>query len=293
MEYLVIAITVGGLYALMALGYALIYGCLRLINFAHGEFGTTGAYCALWSASRFGFDGPLLFVTSAIAGAAIAVLTWVIAYRPLRHSNRSMAILTAVGASICLQQGLSHMFGSESRAFPYLANTRSVAIMGFKVDSLGIVTVLTVGGLLVLVHWLWKYSTIGRKVRAVADDRDNAEACGINANGVTILVFAFAGAVSGIAGVILASSFGRLEPTIGFAPALKAFVAALAGGLTDPRRAALGGLALGVLETLAVAVGLSAYRDALVLSLLVFVLVVRAGATGRLAFAELGSEEQR
>ena len=276
MDYFVIAVTLGSVYALIGLGYALIYSCLRLINFAHGEFCAVAAYSACFATTALGL-GPMAAVCFGVfAGAAIAVITWHVAYRPLRFAGRASAILAALGVSICLQQALARAFGAQSRPFPPLLGERPVQIGAVQIDSVGLFCLVSAGLVLVAVHVLWRHSRLGLLIRAVADDRESAEAAGISADRVTIATFLAAGASAGIAGIVLASSFGRVEPTMGFAPAVKAFVAALVGGLRDPRGAAAGGLLLGFAETLAVAAGLSAYRDAVVLSLLVVLLLIRA-----------------
>lgn len=281
MDYIVVAITLGSTYALIALGYALIYCCLRLINFAHGEFCTVGAYVTWWVATRSGVGAWTAVGLGILAGGLIAVLTWSLAYRPIRYASRPTGILAALGVSIVLQQALARVFGAQSRAFPQVLGAGSLISGRIHLDTLSLVTLLGTGAILVSVHILWAHTRLGLMVRAVADDRDAAECLGISADRVTMVVFFAAGLAAGFAGLVLASSFARVEPTMGFAPALKAFVAALVGGLRDPRGAALGGLCLGAAETVAVAVGLSAYRDAAVLLLLVVALVVRARAEGR------------
>jgi len=154
-------------------------------------------------------------------------------------------------------------------------------IGGVGLDAISVVCVCSLIVVLGLVHHFWRHSQIGLAVRATADDRDAAESVGIPVQRVVLCTFLFAGLVAGIAGIVLASSYSRVDPTMGFAPGLKAFVAALAGGLHDPRRAALGGVFLGIAETVAVVVGLSAYRDALVLLLLVLILLGQAQLQAR------------
>jgi branched-chain amino acid transport system permease protein len=276
MDYFVFAIILGCTYCLIALGYALVYSCLKMINFAHGEFCAVGAYVAMWVV--FATNGMWLMAIPAgiIAGGIIAVATWFIAYRPLRRAERSSTILAALGASICLQQILARTFGAQSIGFPEPFPTIHIQAGDITLNATDSFIIICTLLLLLLIHFFWKHTRFGLFVRAVADDREAAECIGIHTDKVVMGVFLFAGMVAGIAGIALAASFGRVEPTMGFEPGLKAFVAALAGGLNDPRRAALGGIILGVAETITIVIGLSAYRDAIVFMLLVFVLTARA-----------------
>jgi branched-chain amino acid transport system permease protein len=276
MDYITAAIILGCTYSLIALGYALVYSCLKMINFAHGEFCTMGAYASLMVA--LGTNGSWLLAVSAgiLAGGIIATITWLIAYRPLRRAARSSAILAALGASICLQQLYARCFGAESIGFPEPFSHIDLKVGGIFLTATDFFIVICTVVILVLIHLFWRHTRFGLYVRAVADDREAAECIGIHTDRVAERLFFFAGMVAGIAGIALASSFGRVEPTMGFEPGLKAFVAALAGGLNDPRKAALGGILLGSAETVTIAVGLSAYRDAIVLLLFVSVLTLRA-----------------
>jgi len=276
MDYLVIAIVLGCTYCLIALGYALIYSCLKLINFAHGEFCAVGAYITLWVVLAWNGSWFVAIPAGIVAGGLIAVVTWFVAYRPLRQAERSSTILAALGASICLQQMLARSFGPQSIGFPESSSNVQMQFGGINLNVTEIFIVICTAVLLALIHFFWKHTRFGLYVRAVADDREAAECVGIHANKVIMGVFLSAGMAAGIAGIALAASFGRVEPTMGFEPGLKAFVAALAGGLHDPRRAALGGILLGAVETITIAIGLSAYRDAIVFMLLVSVLTVRA-----------------
>lgn len=276
MEYLSIALGLGCTYALIALGYALIFSCLRVINFAHGEFCTAGAYAAFWLVQTTGFPGWMAVGMAAVCTAGVAVVTWSLAYRPIKSTDRSSTILAALGASMVLQQLYGRIFGTQSRAFPHVITSYDFAVGPFKLQGPSVVIVFAAVGLFLLVHVFWSRSRLGVLVRAVADDVECAEAAGIRTKAVFVLVFGLAGAAAGLAGVFLGESFGRVEPTLGFGPGLKAFVAALVGGVHDPRKAALGGLLLGVAETAAIAFGLSAFRDAIVLLGLVCFLIGRA-----------------
>jgi branched-chain amino acid transport system permease protein len=211
-----------------------------------------------------------------LGGGVAAVGTWFVAYRPLQHSERSSAILAAIGASICLQQLIARTAGAQSKAFSLEFWQGTLSIGGIQLGSVTVVSIASTALLLVLIHIFWKHSPVGLSARAVADDRDAAESVGIHTQGIVLVTFLFAGMAAGIAGIVLADSYSRVDPTMGFAPGLKAFVAALVAGLHDPRKAALGGFFLGALETAAVAIGLSAYRDAIVLGIMVAVMLVRA-----------------
>ena len=292
MDYVVVAISLGGVYALIALGYALIYSCLRLLNFAHGEFCMVGAFAALGISLLPGIPAWALLPAAMAGGALAALCTWSLAYRPLKGADRSSAILAAIGASICLQQLIARTVGARAQAFSPAGWDRGFSFFGTNISPATLLATGALIGLFLAVHLVWTRTRFGLVVRAVADDREAAESVGISSARTIAWVFCAAGGAAGIAGVVLALSFSRIDPYMGFAPALKAFVAALAGGLHDPRRAALGGMALGVVETILVAIGLSAYRDAVVLAMLVAALLVQAHiqTSSRILRAPLAAE---
>jgi len=276
MDYLTIALLLGSTYALIALGYALIYRSLRLINFAHGEFCTVGAYTAWVAMEKFHLSSVVSVFLGLLGGGAIAVIAYYVAYRPLRFASRTSGILAALGVSVVLQQTLMRLFTARAQAFPQILGQSLVDMGGIKVQALGLFTIISAFVLFAVLHYIWNFTQLGLKIRAVADDWESAECVAINASGVSMVTFLIAGIAAGLAGIVLASSFGRIEPPMGFAPSLKAFVAALVGGLDSPKGAAIGGLLLGVAETGAVAAGFSSYRDAVVLSLLVLLLLFKA-----------------
>jgi branched-chain amino acid transport system permease protein len=293
MDYVIVAVSLGGVYALIALGYALIYSCLRLLNFAHGEFCMIGAFTAFGVALLPDIPSWILLPSAVVGGALAALCTWAIAYRPLGGTDRASAILAAIGASICLQQLIARTIGARAQAFAPSGWDYGFVLFGIRITSASILAITSLIILLLLIHLMWTRSRFGMAIRAVADDREAAESIGISSARTILWVFCAAGGAAGIAGVVLALSFSRIDPYMGFAPALKAFVAALVGGLHDPRRAALGGVALGVSETILVVVGLSAYRDAIILTMLVTALLIQARiqASSRILRAPLAVEE--
>lgn len=276
MDYFIIAVLLGSTYALIALGYSLVYRSLRLINFAHGEFCTVGAYCTWLLVTRYHFHGWLGITLGILAGGGIAVLAWYVAYKPLRFASRTTGILAALGISICIQQLLARIFGAQSKAFPEILTGSYVKLGEVNIDALSIFTIICTVLLFLSLHLIWQHTRWGLMIRAVADDWESAECAGINAGRMIMLTFLIAGLAAGLSGVVLAASFGRVEPSMGFGPSIKAFVAALVFGLDSPKGAALGGLLLGLGETFTVAAGLSSYRDAVVLTFLVVLIILRA-----------------
>lgn len=293
MDYVIVAVSLGCVYALIALGYALIYSCLRMLNFAHGEFCMIGAFSALGVTLLPGIHSWILLPAAVVGGGLAALCTWIIAYRPLKGADRASAILVAIGASICLQQVIARTVGARAQAFAPSGWDFGFTISSTRISAASILALTSLCGLFLLVHIVWTRTRFGLTVRAIADDREAAESSGIPSGRIIRWVFCVAGGAAGIAGVVLALSFSRIDPYMGFAPALKAFVAALVGGLQDPRRAALGGVTLGVAETVLVAIGLSAYRDAIVLSMLVLTLLFQARirSSSRILQAPLVNEE--
>jgi len=285
----------GSIYALIALGYTLVYGILLMINFAHGEVYMAGAFTAVFLAqylSKIGFldSNPLLGIIAMIllaasVSTAVAVLLERIAYRPLRGAPRLVPLITAIGASFALQYTFRGLYGAEFRAYPAVEALRGlVNVFGFDVPLVQLV-VLGAAVVLMIVLWLFVERTkMGKAMRAVSEDKDVARLMGVNIDKVIVTTFAIGGALAGAAGVFN----GLFRPQgvyffMGFFPGLKAFTAAVLGGIGNLPGAMIGGLLLGVIEALfpnliLEGLGIPAanqLRDAFAFTMLVLILIFR------------------
>jgi branched-chain amino acid transport system permease protein len=292
----VIGIALGAVYALIALGYTLVYGILRMINFAHGEVFMTGAFVSFFFASAYERSGFLsrhpfaalgiLFASAMAISTGVAVLLERVAYRPLRNSPRLVPLITAIGASLFLQNTFQGFFGSETRGYPrpdLLSGTLKVG--GVSFDKVSIVVVVTAAVLMVALQAFVRRTKTGRAMRAVAEDREIASLMGIDVDRVVVITFVIGGMLAGVAGVLYSLAFGQVGATMGFLPGIAAFTAAVLGGIGSIPGAALGGLLLGVAESVGPYLLLSGVhapspfelKGVITFSVLVLVLIFRPG----------------
>lgn len=291
LQQLVNGITWGSIYSLIALGYTMVYGILRFINFAHGDVYMVGAYIAYYLVAAFGMSGggatplaALLIILGAMAGAALlGVIIERLAYKPLRRQPRLTVLITAIGVSLFLENAGILVFGAEPKFFPQILTAHSVRLPGGALTTSH--QLLVLGGALVLMIGLSLIvyrSPIGRAMRALAYNRDVANLMGIPTDRIITFTFALGSALAAAAGVLVALSTPRIDPLMGLIPGLKAFVAAVLGGIGNIPGAMLGGLVLGLAETLVSGYISSTYRDAIAFALLIIILLVRpAGLLGR------------
>jgi len=294
--YLVSGLCVGAIYALVAVGYTLVYGIIKLINFAHGEFYMVGAYagfgvyCLLPASLSPWAAIPLMLLASGAAGAAIAGVTERVAYKPIRRSGRLAALLTAIGVSFLLQNTFTFVANAQPLQYPtgVAGSVGEVCQRTVRIGSDGITVVkfayLGVALLFCVVLWFIVMRTaFGRAMRAVSQDADAAVLMGVNVDKVIRNTFLIGGFMAGTAGNLIALQ-SVTEPMMGFMPGLKSFVAAVLGGIGSVPGAIVGGLALGMIEGLAVWAGVpTGYKDVAAFVILILVLVIRPqGLLGRL-----------
>jgi len=272
----------GGVYALIALGYTMVYGVLRLINFAHGDVYMVGAYVAFYTVAALGggaatpFGVVLVFLAAAAGCALLGMTIERAAYRPVRNAPRLTALITAIGVSLLLENGGQLVFGPNPRAFPQVLAVREVFRIGeVVVTSLQVTIIGAVAVLLVLLELLVHKTRVGKAMRAVAYNRSVASLMGINTDNIISFTFAVGSALAAVAGILVGLYTGTIDPLMGMLPGIKAFVAAVVGGIGSIPGAMLGGFALGMSEVLVVALGYSTYRDAIAFALLVLILLLR------------------
>ena len=289
LQQLVNGVAWGSIYALIALGYTMVYGVLRLINFAHGDVYMVGAYAGLFCAGwlRAGSEPSLgkALLVLVFAMAVCALLGMIIergAYRPLRRQPRLTSLITAIGVSLFLENLGNVLFGARPRAFPEIIKNRQV-VMGDIV--LGTHQLLVLGiavALMVLLQFIVHRTRIGKAMRAVSYSADAARLMGIPTDTVIAFTFATGSALAAAAGVLVGLYLPRVDPLMGLIPGLKAFVAAVLGGIGNIPGAVVGGLVMGVAETFVVAYVTSTYRDAVAFAILILILLFRpSGLLGK------------
>ncbi len=277
-------LAVGGIYALIALGYTMVYGILRLINFAHGDLFTLGAYLGftlLVSMNLQGFMGGLavagvLIIMAMGFVALVGYLLERVAYRPLRRSNRLAAVVSALGASIFFSNASMLIWGARVKVYPSgILPNATVSILGVDIMLTRVVLFVSAVALMLLLYWFINRTRVGTAIRAVAIDQDAARLMGINVDHIVSLVFLIGPALGGAAGVMMGLYYGQISYDMGFSFGLKAFTAAILGGIGNIPGAMLGGILLGVLEAMGSAYISMAWKDAIAFGVLILILIVR------------------
>ncbi len=289
-QQMVNGITLGGLYALIALGYTLVYGILLLINFAHSEMFMTGAYVGYFTLnglSKIEFftasSGGLLllyviaFLAGMIATGLLGMLTERFAYRPLRNAPRLAPLISAIGVSLFLQNAALLWISSRSIPFPVLFEIRQFDIGGVNVSSMQILIVGSTILLLLVLDTFVSKTRVGKAMRAVSQDRDAAGLMGVNINYIIALTFFIGPALGGAAGMFSGMYYGNIKYNMGFIPGIKSFTAAVIGGIGNLRGAMLGGFTLGMIEALAAGFISTGYKDVIAFAILILVLVFKPG----------------
>jgi branched-chain amino acid transport system permease protein len=283
----------GSIYALIALGYTMVYGVLRFINFAHSDVLMLGAFAAYFLAPAVAkilpaesYAGAItVIILSASICAIIGMLIEFLAYRPLRARPKLTVLITAIGVSLFIEYTCQHkaVFGAETRPFPQLLPKHDVHWGQLTVDSNDIATLLVTALLLAGMWFIVQHTKAGMAMRAVAFNDRAAALMGVNINKIISLTFAIGSALAAIAGIFYALRAPGIEPLMGVQPGLRAFIAAVVGGIGNLPGAALGGLVIGLLETFAGGIpGLSNYRDGIAFAILILILLFKpAGLLGK------------
>jgi branched-chain amino acid transport system permease protein len=241
-----------------------------------------GAFIGYYLINNFQLNFFVALILTMILTACLGVLIEFLAYRPLRNSTKIAALITAIGVSFFLEYGMVYLFGANTRAFPQALETVKYNLGPISVTNVQL-TILGVSiFLMVALQFIVQKTKMGKAMRAVSVDSDAAQLMGINVNSTISFTFALGSALAGAAGVLIGLYYNSVEPLMGMAPGIKAFVAAVLGGIGIIPGAALGGFIIGLLETLAITIGLSSYRDAVVYGILIVILLVRpAGILGK------------
>ena len=294
LNHLINGISLGSVYAIIALGYTMVYGIAKMLNFAHGDVIMVGAYVCFFASSSFGLP-PILGVLLAMAVCtALGVVIERLAYKPLRQATSLAVLITAIGMSYFLQNAAQLLWTSNPKIFPtfFTVTDRETGAVKTGISlfegqlNLSYASIVTIAACIVIMIALTLFtskSKMGKAMRACSEDKAAAQLMGINVNTTISMTFAIGSCLAAIAGVLLCSSYPTLQPTTGSMPGIKAFTAAVFGGIGSIPGALLGGILLGIIEILAKAYLSTQLSDAIVFAVLIVVLLVKpAGLLGKL-----------
>ena len=272
----------GSIYALVALGYTMVYGIILLLNFAHGDIIMFGSYVAWIALVQLGLN-PAIAVLLAIFGCVVlGVLIDKVAYAPLREAPRLSILITAIGVSYLLENGVQLLLGADAKVVPSIIDLGTVQVFGSTLSGTALLTVAVTIVATVVLTLLVQKTRLGKAMRAVSEDMGAARLMGVNVNSTISFTFAVGSALAGIAAILYSMAYQQVSPTMGVMLGTKAFVAAVLGGIGSIPGAVIGGLIVGFSEVFVAAFGLSVWQDAVVFLLLILVLVVKpTGLLGR------------
>ena len=277
LSYLINGISLGSVYAIIALGYTMVYGIARMLNFAHGDIIMVGGFTVFTIVTTMGGSPVVGILASVVVCTVLGVTIERVAYRPLRDASPLAVLITAIGVSYLLQNVALLIFGSNARQFTSVITVPALKLAGGKL-SISSVTIVTILSCIVIMAALMAFinkTKMGQAMLAVSEDRGAATLMGINVNRTISVTFAIGSALAAVAGVLLCSAYPSLSPYTGSMPGIKAFVAAVFGGIGSIPGALIGGILLGIIENLAKAYISSQLSDAIVFSVLIIVLLVR------------------
>lgn len=275
LQQIINGLSIGSVYALVALGYTMVYGIIKLINFAHGEIFMVGAYSAMIFITMFNLPLWLAMMLSMLTTAILGMVIEKVAYKPLRKSSRTAALITAIGVSFLLQNVMLLIMGARIYTFPQVFNNTTWVVNGLRVNALQLGMFLTSIALMLGLQFVVHQTKLGRAMRAVAVDKDAAALMGVDVNHTISMTFALGSALAAAAGVMVGMYYISMTPYMGFAPGLKAFVAAVFGGIGLLPGAMFGGFAIGIIETLVAGYGSTLFKDAVVYAILILVLLIK------------------
>ncbi|ERL04306.1 putative high-affinity branched-chain amino acid ABC transporter, permease protein LivH [Mitsuokella sp. oral taxon 131 str. W9106] len=275
LQQLINGISLGSIYALIALGYTMIYGIIKLINFAHGDIYMVGAYIGFFSITQAGLGVIPSLMISLVTTGLLGMAVERIAYRPLRHAPRISVLITAIGVSFFLEYTSMYFVSPTPRTFPALFGDVAVDFMGIVINGQQMLILGITAILMVVLTYIVQRTKTGKAMRATSFDTETAELMGINSDRIISITFGIGSALAAVAGVLVGIYYNSIDPLMGIMPGLKAFVAAVLGGIGILPGAVVGGLILGVVEALVSGFLSSTFRDAAAFAILILVLLVR------------------
>lgn len=274
-EQLINGLNLGSVYALIALGYTMVYGIAKMLNFAHGDIIMVGAYTLSIAVGTLKFPPYLSIIVSMLVCSVLGVLIEKVAYKPLRKASPLTVLITAIGVSYFLQSLALLIFGSKQQMVPSVIDMKPIKLGAIELSGESVITLSVSIALMVALTLFIKFTKTGRAMLAVSEDKGAAQLMGINVNKTITITFAIGSALAAIAGVLYVSSYGFVGPYTGSLPGIKAFVAAVLGGIGSIPGAMLGGVLLGIVESLSKAYISSQLADAIVFGILIIILLVK------------------
>lgn len=277
LSYLISGISLGSVYAIIALGYTMVYGIAKMLNFAHGDVIMVGSYICFFAITRFGLNPLVGIILAMIVCTILGMVIERLAYKPLRQAPSLAVLITAIGVSYLLQNSAQLLWSSSSKVFTSVIDNGSVKLFGdsLQISYLAILTIVLCIIIMIGLTLFTKKSKIGKAMRACSEDKGAAQLMGINVNTTISITFAIGSALAAVAGVLLCSAYPMLSPVTGSMPGIKAFTAAVFGGIGSIPGAFLGGILLGVIEIFAKGYISTQLSDAIVFAVLIIILLVK------------------
>lgn len=275
-SYLVSGISLGGIYALIALGYTMVYGIAKMLNFAHGDIIMVGGYTVFIAMTTLSYPVWLSLLISIVVCTLLGVVIERVAYKPLRGASSISVLITAIGVSYLLQNLALNILGSDAKTFKSIVSLKPIIINDeLKISGETIVTIIVSVIIMMVLTLFVNRTKMGRAMQAVSEDKGAAQLMGINVNFTISMVFAIGSALAAVAGALLCSMYPQISPYTGSMPGIKAFIAAVFGGIGSIPGAMIGGILLGVIENLSKAYISSQLADAIVFAVLIIVLILK------------------
>ena len=262
----------GSVYALVALGYSMVYGIIKLLNFAHGDIIMVGAYMVYYAIASFALPPVVAIALAVLVSTLLGVFVEKVAYTPLRSAPRLSLLITAIGVSFLLENGAQLVFGADQKSMDPMI-TGSIMLGQINVSYVAIVTIVVSVAIMILLSFVVNKTKAGKAMRAVSEDMGAAQLMGISLNRTISMTFAIGSALAGVGSVLYLCAYTQASPTMGSMLGIKAFVAAVLGGIGSIPGAMIGGFTIGVLEALVAAIGFSMWKDAAVFLVLIIVLL--------------------
>ena len=284
LQYLINGISIGSVYAIIALGYTMVYGIAKMLNFAHGDVIMVGAYISFCVTNYLGLPSIVSIIAAMAVCMVLGIIIEGLAYKPLRGASSLAVLITAIGVSYFLQNAAQLIWGSAPKNFTSVVTFDPIKLFDGRLTITGevIITILASVVIMVALTLFTGKTRVGKAMRAVSEDRAAAQLMGINVNNTISMTFAIGSALAAIAGVLLCSTVPTLQPTTGSMPGIRAFTAAVFGGIGSIPGAMLGGILLGIIETMTKAYLSTTFSDAIVFLVLIIVLLVKpAGLMGK------------
>ena len=286
-QHMINGLTIGGIYALIAIGYSMVYGILKIVNFAHGDVFMVGSFLGLFL-TRAGIPIVVAFPLASLLTGFTGIFIERIAYRPIRVANKLAVLISALGVSMMLQNLARIIWGSETRPFHISLPVHTFTIGGISVSSTQALVIVLSGILMVVLHYIVNHTKMGVAMRATSHNINTARLMGINTDKIISFTFGIGSVLACLAGIFVGVYYDAVYPTMGYAAGLKAFSAAILGGIGSIPGAMLGGFVIGIVENLGAAYISNGYRDAFAFGILILVLIIRpSGILGKKAIEKV------